>query len=46
MKASPSPPAKSRTPRGRSARKPREGELNQATIEQFDKEEMGIAPKE
>ena len=43
-----SSPAKSKAklPRGRTGKKPNEAQLNQATSDEFEREGMGIAPKE
>ena len=38
--------SKTRTPRGRRGAKPASAGMNQATTKEFDREEMGIAPKE
>lgn len=45
-KATPAKRAKPKTPRGRKGVKPDSGEINQATTEEFEREDMGIAAKE
>jgi hypothetical protein len=37
---------KPKLPRGRRGAKPADGGLNQATTEEFEREGMGVAPKE
>jgi hypothetical protein len=38
--------SKAKTPRGRPGAKPAGGEMNQATTSDFEREDLGIAPKE
>jgi hypothetical protein len=46
MKQSPSKRSNAKTPRGRRGGKAGADELNQATTVDFEREDMGIAPKE
>jgi len=43
MKAAPSKP---KVPRGRRGKKPAPAEVNQATTEEFERDGLGVAPKE
>lgn len=45
-KASSAKRAAPKTPRGRKGVKPDAAEINQATTDEFEREDMGIAPKE
>lgn len=45
-KATPAKDAAPKTPRERKGIKPNAAEINQATTDEFEREEMGIAPKE
>ena len=40
------PGSKPRTPRGRRGAKPAGSDMNQATTREFEREDMGEAPKE
>jgi len=46
MKKPPTQRSSSKTPRGRRGAKPDGNEMNQATTDEFEREDMGIAPKE
>ncbi len=46
MKMSKPSQAKPRVPRGRRGQKAGSRETNQATVEEFEREGMGVAPKE
>jgi hypothetical protein len=46
MKQSPSKRPSAKTPRDRRAGKPTTETANKATIAEFEREDMGIAPKE
>ena len=43
MKAAPFKP---KVPRGRRGKKPASAEVNQATTEEFERDGLGVAPKE
>jgi hypothetical protein len=45
-KQSPAKHSKARTPHGRPGAKSGQNSMNQATTSDFEREEMGIAPKE
>jgi hypothetical protein len=45
-KRSPVKHSKAKTPHSRPGAKPGEEDMNQATTSDFEREEMGIAPKE
>ena len=40
------PAAKPKLPRGRGSNRPDSGDLSQATAKDFEREGMGVAPKE
>jgi hypothetical protein len=46
MKQAPSKRSNAKTPRGPRGAKSDAGEMNQATTTDFEREDMGIAPKE
>ena len=46
MKQAPKKKSKPKTPRGRAGGKVADPEMNQATTDDFEREDMGIAPKE
>ena len=46
MKKASSKRSNAKTPRGRPGAKDDAGEMNQATTADFEREDMGIAPKE
>jgi len=46
MSKAPTKGSKARIPRGRRGSKPAGADMNQATTEEFEREDMGVAPKE